>query len=147
MLRHHVRLVACLGIVVCGCTLTQLQQESGPLQVRIKDKESSLSELESRQSALSAEKTRLLSQIDDHQVTLADLHAGLGRIRQEIGRLQAETEPQHREKQRVEARLEELQTEIGRLGEEHRASDTAKTERIDALRKQIKAYLEVMLSQ
>src|SRR4029453_9540045 len=147
MPRHRARLVGCLAIALCGCTLAQLQQESGHMHVRIMEKESSLTQLESRQSALTAERTKLLSEIDDNQVTLTDLHAGLDRIRQEISRLRAETEPQQREKHRVEARLQELQTEISRLRDEHRPADTAKRERIDSLKKQIKAYLEVMLSQ
>jgi chromosome segregation ATPase len=118
------------------------------MHVRVMEKESSLTQLEGRQSALTEERTKLLSEIDNNQVTLTDLHAGLDRIRQEIGRLRAETETQQREKQRVEARLQEFQTEISRLrDDQHRPADTAKRERIDSLKKQIKSYLEVMLSQ
>lgn len=147
MLRIRSLLVACHVVAVYGCTIAQLQQESGQMTTRIADKEANLTRLESQRASLVAERQRLLTEIDTKQVTLSDLDAGLERIRQENSRLRSNTEQQQKEKERVEAEVQKLQAEARRLGNDDRLSEATKKERIEALKKQIKDYLNVMLTQ
>ena len=114
---------------------------------RIAYKEANLTQLEQQRVALARERERLLSEVDNKQVTLQQLHAGLERLREENSRLTAVTEQQQREKQRVEADLQKLKAETSRLNNDGRPSDQAKREQIEALKKQIKAYLQLMLTQ
>ena len=137
-------------IAVSGCTVAKLQQESGEMGTRIVQKEQDLNQLRSRQTTLLAERERLLSEIDDKHVTLNELNSGLERLRQENGRLGSDNERQQREKQRVESDIQKFQAEItrlNRLNSDDRVSDKVKTERIESLKKQIKAYLQLMLTQ
>jgi peptidoglycan hydrolase CwlO-like protein len=140
-------LAACQLVAVSGCTVAKLQQESGAMETRIAQKEQDLSQLESRQTALQAEQKRLLSDIDNRQMTLNELNSGLERLKRENARLAADNERQQRDKQRVESEIQKFQTEISRLNSDNRLSDKVKRERIESLKKQIKAYLELMLTQ
>jgi chromosome segregation ATPase len=140
-------LVVCHLAAVSACTLAKLQQESGEMEGRIAQKEQDLSQLESRRADLLAERQRFLSEIDAKQVTLDDLNSGLERLRRENARLRSDNESQQREKQRVELEIRQFQAEIDRLNRDDRVPDKVKRERIESLKKQIKNYLEIMLTQ
>ena len=140
-------LVVALVLALCGCTIAQLQQESGQMQTRIVYKEANLSQLESERLALAAERTQLISDIDTKQLTLNELDAGLERLRRANSRLRTQTEQQQREKQRVDVEIEKLQAQIIQVRNEPSASDRAKMERVEALRQQIKTRLQILLPQ
>ena len=140
-------LLAGAVLVLFGCTIAQLQQESGQMQTRIVYKEDNVMQLERERVALAAERTKLLSDIDTKQLTLTDLHAGLERLRQANSRLRTETAQQQREKQRVDGAIQNLQAEISRARNEPSASDLAKMERVEALKRRIKAELDILLTQ
>ena len=137
----------CSYAVICGCTLAKLQQESSAMETRIDQKEQDLKQLENRQTVLMAERQKLLSELDDKQVTLNELYAGLDRLRIENARLKVDNERQQREKQRAEAEIQKFQAEISRLNSDNRLPDKVKRERIESLKKQIKTYLQLMLTQ
>jgi chromosome segregation ATPase len=147
MARFFSLLVVCHLAVISACTLTKLQQESGQMESRIAQKEQDLSQLDSQKAALLAERKRLLSEIDGKQVTLGDLDSGLERLRRENARLKADNDRQRIEKQRVELEIRKFQGEIGRLDRDDRVPDKVKRERIESLKKEIKNYLEIMLTQ
>jgi chromosome segregation ATPase len=134
-------------LALCGCTIAQLEQESGQMRTRIVYKEANLGELERERVALAAERTKLLSDIDTKQLTLTDLDAGLERLRRANSRLTTETAQQQREKQRVDVAIQKLQAEISRVRDEPSASDRAKMERVEALKQQIKAQLQILITQ
>jgi len=75
------------------------------------------------------------------------LNSGLEKLRQENGRLKAENESQQREKQRVETDIKKFQAEIAALNNDDRLSDQAKREKVESLKKQLKTYLQLMLTQ
>ena len=144
-----IRTVLGLSLLVAfgGCTLAQMQQESGQMTTRVADKEANLTQLESQRTALSAERATLLADLDNKDVTLSQLQAGLERLKQENRRLRSDTEQQQRRKLRVDADIQKLQAEISRVDSDDRVTDKAKKEKIESLKKQIKAYLQVMLTQ
>jgi hypothetical protein len=47
----------------------------------------------------------------------------------------------------VEADLQKLQAEVNRVDVDDRMSDPAKKEKIESLKKQIRAYLQIMMTQ
>jgi chromosome segregation ATPase len=147
MRQSFVWVFMCNIIAVSGCTVAKLQQESGAMETRIAQKGQDLDDLESRRTALLAERTRLLTEIDNKQVTLNDLSSGLERLRQENARLRSDNELQQSEKRRLEAEIQRFQTEISRLDGNDQISEKVKKERIESLKKQIKSYLEIMLRQ
>src|SRR5215470_17033353 len=147
-------LIACHVVAVSGCAIAQLQQDSGQMSTRIADKEAKLNQLESERASLAAEREKLtaeqqklLAEIDTKQMTLNDLDARLERLRQENRQLRSETEQQQKSKERVDADIQKLQAEARRIENDNRLSEAAKQERIEALRKQIKDYLQVMITQ
>jgi hypothetical protein len=71
----------------------------------------------------------------------------LDRLRIENARLKVDNERQQMEKQRAEAEIQKFQAEISRLNSDNRLPDKAKKERIESLKKQIKTYLQLMLTQ
>jgi chromosome segregation ATPase len=137
----------CLLVTGGGCTLAQMQQESGQMTTRIADKEANLTQLENQRAALAVERAKLLSDLDNKDVTLNQLLAGLERLKQENRRLRSDTEQQQRDKHRVDADIQKLQAEINRVDVDDSVSDKMKKEKIEALKKQIKAYLQLMLTQ
>ena len=147
--RTTIRRALEVGLLVTtgGCTLAQMQQESGQMTTRIADKEANLSQLETQRAALTAERAKLLADLDNKDVTLNQLQAGLERLKQENRRLRSETEQQQLSKQRVDADIQKLQAEINRLDVDDRMSDQVKKDKIEALKKQIRAYLQVMMTQ
>lgn len=147
MLIRSRRLVICLVIACSGCTVVKMQQESSEMSVRVAQKQEELTHLQDRQAALSTESKRLLAEVDAKQVTLNQLDSGLEKLRQENSRLKAETESQRREQQRVEADVKKFQADIAALKSDDRLSDQAKREKIESLKKQLKAYLQLMLTQ
>ena len=134
-------------LALCGCTIAQLEQESGQMRTRIVYKEANLNELESERVALAAERTKLVSDIDTKQLTLNELDAGLQRLRHANSRLRSENVQQQREKQRVDAEIQKLQAEVSRVRDDTRSSDKAKMDKIEALKQQIKARLQILLTQ
>jgi chromosome segregation ATPase len=139
-------LVLCSFAAISGCTVAKLRQESGEMETRIDQKEQDLKQVENRQPVLLAERKKLLSELDTKQVTLSELYSGLDRLKQENARLKVDNERQQKEKQRVESEIQKFQAEITRLNSDTRLSDNVKRERIDSLKKQIKTYLELMLT-
>jgi len=137
----------CSCVAITGCTLAKLQQESGQMETRIDQKEQDLRQLENRQTVLLAEPQKLLSELDNKEMTLSELNTGLDRLRKENARLQVDNERQQKEKQRAEADIQKFQAEISRLNSDDRLPDKVKRERIESLKKQIKNYLELMLTQ
>jgi peptidoglycan hydrolase CwlO-like protein len=137
----------CSCVVISGCTLAKLQQESGEMETRIDQKEQDLKQIENRQTVLLSERKKLLSELDNKQVTLNELYSGLDRLRKENARLKVDNERQQKEKQRVESEIQKFQAEISRLNSDDRLPDKVKKERIESLKKQIKTYLELMLTQ
>ena len=127
--------------------LAQMQQESGQMTTRIADKEANLVQLENQRTALTAERAKLMADLDNKDVTLNQLQAGLERLKQENRRLRAETAQQQQDKQRVDADIQKLQAEINRVEADDRGSDQAKKEKIESLKKQIRAYLQIMMAQ
>jgi len=130
-----------------GCTLAQMQQESGQMTTRIADKEANLVQLENQRAALTVERTKLMADLDNKDVTLNQLQAGLERLKQENRRLRSETEQQQRDKQRVDADIQKLQAEITQVNVDDRISDQAKKDKIESLKKRIRAYLKIMMTQ
>jgi len=133
--------------VISSCTLAKLRQESGEMETRIDQKEQDLKQLETRQTVLLAEREKLLSELDNKQVTLNELYSGLDRLKKENARLKVDNEREQQEKQRIESEIQKFQAEISRLNSDNRLSDKVKRERIESLKKQIKTYLELMLTQ
>ena len=144
-----IRTVLGLSLLVAfgGCTLAQMQQESGQMTTRVADKEANLTSWKVSARPCRRERAELLSDLDNKDVTLSQLQAGLERLKQENRRLRSDTEQQQRDKLRVDADIQKLQAEISRVDSDDRVTDKAKKEKIESLKKQIKAYLQLMLTQ
>jgi len=139
--------VLCLVVACAGCTVMKMQEESNQMTTRIGQKDKELADLGSSQAALAAEKQRLMTEIDTKQMTVDQLDEGLKRLRQENDRLVSANDSQRAEKKRTEEQLAQYQKDIAAIKGDDRLSDQAKRERIESLKKQLRSYLQIMLTQ
>jgi len=74
----------------------------------------------------------------------------IAQLQQDSGQMTtriADKEAKLNQLERVDADIQKLQAEARRIENDNRLSEAAKKERVEALRKQIKDYLQVMITQ
>jgi hypothetical protein len=71
----------------------------------------------------------------------------LEELRKENARIKAENERQEKENQNLESEIQKFQAEISSINSDARISDKVKKQKIEALQKEIKKQLELVLTQ
>lgn len=142
----------CLSVAVLasmgGCeqsALMQLSRETNEAEQRVLVKQQHLSGLEEQNRALIEEKNRLLRELETEQVSFSDLDSRLAALRKENARMTARTERERQDRAHADAALRKYQHQVSTLTTDNQLSPDAKRKRIDALKKEIKTYLELGL--
>lgn len=142
----------CLSVVVLGSmggceqsALMQLSRETNEAEQRVVVKQQHLSGLEEQNRALVDEKNRLLRELETQQVSLSDLDSRLAALRKENARMAAHTERDRQDRAHAEAALQKYQNQVSTLSTDGQLSAEVRRKRIDALKKEIKTYLELGL--
>lgn len=142
----------CLSVVVLGSmggcaqsALMQLSRETNDAEQRVLVKQQHLSGLEERNRALMEEKNRLLRELETQQVSLSDLDSRLAALQKENARMTAHTERERQDRSHADAALRKYQHQVSTLTTDNQLSTDAKRKRIDALKKEIRTYLELGL--
>ncbi|CAN5721795.1 hypothetical protein BH18PSE1_BH18PSE1_11290 [soil metagenome] len=142
----------CLSVVVLGSmggceqsALMQLSRETNEAEQRFLVKQQHLSGLEEQNRALMEEKNRLLLELETQQVSLSDLDSRLAALRKENARMAAHTERERQDRAHAEAALRKYQNQVSTLSTDSQLSAEVRRKRIDALKKEIKTYLELGL--
>jgi len=131
-----------------GCeqsALMQLSRETNEAEQRFLVKQQHLSGLEEQNRALMEEKNRLLLELETQQVSLSDLDSRLAALRKENARMAAHTERERQDRAHAEAALRKYQNQVSTLSTDSQLSAEVRRKRIDALKKEIKTYLELGL--
>ncbi|MGH8489122.1 MAG: hypothetical protein ACREXS_09735 [Gammaproteobacteria bacterium] len=131
-----------------GCeqsALMQLSRETNEAEQRVLVKQQHLSGLEEQNRALIEEKNRLLRELETEQVSFSDLDSRLAALRKENARMTARTERERQDRAHADAALRKYQHQVSTLTTDNQLSPDAKRKRIDALKKEIKTYLELGL--
>ncbi|MGH8531937.1 MAG: hypothetical protein ACREV1_04205 [Gammaproteobacteria bacterium] len=142
----------CLSVAVLGSmggceqsALMQLSRETNEAEQRVLVKQQHLSGLEVQNRALIEEKNRLLRELETEQVSFSDLDSRLAVLRKENARMAAHTERERQDRAHADAALRKYQHQVSTLTTDNQLSPDAKHKRIDALKKEIKTYLELGL--
>jgi septal ring factor EnvC (AmiA/AmiB activator) len=141
-------------VVVCleGCTLMQISRENEAAERRIYQKQYYVGDLQNQNRRLAEEnrqlaeeKTRVIAELNAKKLTLSEMSSRLELLRRQNASIAATNEAKRREKEQVEARLRQYQGEISSLNSDTSLSDSAKRDRIEKLRSEIRMYLEMGL--
>lgn len=148
--RFHLHAAVLSVVVVCleGCehsALMQISRENEAAEKRIYQKQHSVGDLQDQNRQLAEEKNRLIAELNTKKLTLSEMSSRLGVLRHQNANVAATNEAKRREKERVEARLRQYQGEISSLKSDTSLSDSAKRDRIEKLRSEIRTYLEMGL--
>lgn len=142
----------CLSVAVLGSmggceqsALMQLSRETNEAEQRVLVKQQHLSGLEVQNRVLMEEKNRLLRELETEQVSLSDLDSRLAALRKKNARMAAHTERERQDRAHADAALRKYQHQVSTLTTDDQLSADAKHKRIDALKKEIKTYLELGL--
>ncbi len=142
----------CLSVVVLGSmggceqsALVQLSRETEEAEQRVLVKQQHLSGLEEQNRALVEEKNRLLRELETQQVSLRDLGSRLAALRKENAGMAAHTERERQNRAHTDAALRKYQQQVSTLTTHDQLSPDAKRKSIDALKNEIKTYLELGL--
>lgn len=137
-------------VVVCleGCehsALMRISRENEAAERRIYQKEHYVANLQDQNRRLAEEKNRLIAELNTKKLTLSEMSSRLEVLRNQNASVAATNEAKRREKQQVEARLRQYQGEISSLDSDTSLSDSAKRDRIEKLRSEIRTYLQMGL--
>lgn len=131
-----------------GCeqsALMQLSRETDEAGQRVLVKQQYLSGLETQNRTLMAEKDHLLRELETEQTNLRELDSRLAALRKENARIATRTERERQDRANADATLRRYQNKVSTLTTDNQLSADAKRKRIDALKKEIKTYLELGL--
>jgi len=146
--RFHLHAAMLSMVVLCleGCehsALMRMSRENEAAERRIYQKEYYVGDLQNQNRRLAEEKTQLIAELNTKKLTLSEMSARLEVLRHQNASVAATNEAKRREKGKVEARLRQYQREISSLNSDTSLSDSAKRERIEKLRSEIRVYLEM----
>lgn len=148
--RFHLHAAALSVVVVCleGCehsALMRMSRGNEAAERRIYQKEYYVGDLQNQNRQLAEEKNRLVAELNTKKLTLSEMSSRLEVLRHQNASVAATNEAKRREKEQVEARLRQYQREISSLNSDTGLSESAKRDRIDKLRSEIRMYLEMGL--
>ncbi|MGH8588908.1 MAG: hypothetical protein ACREXX_06085 [Gammaproteobacteria bacterium] len=148
--RFHLQAAVLSVVVVCleGCehsALVRMGRENEAAERRIHQKTVYIDDLQNQNRRLAEEKTLLIAELNTKKLTLSEMSARLELLRHQNASVAATNEAKRREKEQVEARLRQYQREISSLDSDTSLSDSAKRDRIEKLRSEIRVYLEMGL--
>ncbi|MGH9958362.1 MAG: hypothetical protein ACREBC_14715 [Pyrinomonadaceae bacterium] len=123
----------------------QLSRETDEAGQRVLVKQQYLSGLETQNRTLMAEKDHLLRELETEQTNLRELDSRLAALRKENARIATRTERERQDRANADATLRRYQNKVSTLTTDNQLSADAKRKRIDALKKEIKTYLELGL--
>jgi predicted RNase H-like nuclease (RuvC/YqgF family) len=83
----------------------------------------------------------------DQPTTPEELRRMEEKLEKENAQIKSEIERQQKEKEILKSKIQKLEAEVKRLQSDDRLPDDEKRRRIDALKKQISAQLNLMLAQ
>ena len=142
--------LACISLcfLVGGChgALSEIKRDTQSLEQEIQEKEQNLQALQEERAELKKVMNALLLELESREVMLADLHSRLATLELENQKIKIDTAIQQAEKDKLDKAIRKYQHEIAELS---RLDVTIhrKKQRVEDLRRRIRAHLEIQLRE
>jgi len=130
-----------ISTIGCQSALLSTVRENERSEQRINEKEQDLQYLENQNTKLTEEKQRLLSELDNKELTLNGLYSRLDDLEKENALIEADTSSQKKQRQNFKKQIKTYKYQINAVKNNNQLSVQEKQKKIEALKKEVKAYL------
>jgi chromosome segregation ATPase len=138
-------LLTSVALMLGGCVFDQLQQSNEKDIQRVEQKQATLQAEQDRSGQLKQQEERLVAELSERQVSLSELNDRVEQLQRENGRAIADNEAKRREHADLIGRLHQTNQQLASLQRGTDGSIEQRRERIDYLKSQIKAQLQLLL--
>lgn len=140
------RLVAmAASLLLGGCVFDQLQRSNENDIHRVEQKQAALQAEQDRSARLARQEDLLAAELSERQVSLKELNDRVETLQEQNGHAIAGNESQRQEYRALIGRLYQTNQQLASLQRGTDGSNEERRERIDYLKSQIKAQLELLL--
>ncbi len=140
------RLVAmAASLLLGGCVFDQLQRSNENDIYRVEQKQAALQAEQDRSARLARQEDLLAAELSERQVSLKELNDRVETLQEQNGHAIAGNESQRQEYRALIGRLYQTNQQLASLQRGTDGSNEERRERIDYLKSQIKAQLELLL--
>jgi chromosome segregation ATPase len=128
-----------------GCTIAELHRQERADTERVQQKEANLHAEQERTAALNSQKEQLTADLSARQVSLDELNARVDQLQAANARDTTASDAARLEHQRLVGKIRELNTQLAALQQSTDTATAQKQQRIEYLKQQIKAQLDLLL--
>ncbi|HEY0747800.1 MAG TPA: hypothetical protein VGD63_13960 [Steroidobacteraceae bacterium] len=133
------------ALLLGGCVFDQLQRSNENDIHRVEQKQADLQAEQDRSARLKRQEDELVVELGERQFSLSELNDRVEKLQAENGRTIAENESRHRDYADLIARLHQTNSQLASLQRGTDGSIEQRRERVDYLKTQIKAQLQLLL--
>ena len=137
--------LASAALLLGGCVFDQLQRSNENDIHRVEQKQATLRAEQDRAALLTRQEDQLVTELSERQVSLKELNDRVEKLQQQNGRAIADNESTRQEYRALIVRLHQTNQQLASLQRGADGMTEERRERIDYLKSQIKAQLELLL--
>jgi chromosome segregation ATPase len=133
------------ALMIGGCVFDQLQRSNENDIHRVEQKQATLQTEEDRSARLKRQEDELVAELGERQFSLSELNGRVEKLQAENGRAIADNGSRHRDYADLIERLHQTNSQLASLQRGTDGSMEQRRERVDYLKTQIKAQLQLLL--
>lgn len=134
-----------VALLLGGCVFDQLQRSNENDIQRVEQKQATLQAEQDRSAVLSRQEDLLVAELSERQMSLNELNDRVEKLQAENGRAIANNESQRLQYRDLIGRLHQTNQQLASLQRATDGSIEERHQRIDYLKSQIKAQLQLLL--